>query len=86
VTKKVVFLVVILASAGCSHHAARVVSPDGDPAYALRCSTMSACYEAAGDNCPNGYERLDQMTSRETRSGLINSSTATKTDWLIRCK
>lgn len=41
-----------------------MAGPNAKPAYSMQCSgmgrTLEACYEKAGELCPNGYSVLDK--------------------------
>lgn len=49
--------------------------PNGRAAFSLECgNNLSACYEKAGEVCPNGYDILDRASGTvavPVRGGLI---------------
>ena len=63
-----IFLISILSLASCaSIEPHEFVGPNGDQAYSMRCSgmgrTLEACYQKAGEVCPNGYTIIDLNTA-----------------------
>lgn len=63
VTLLSLFLVV-----GCAEiEPVHFMGPNGGDAYSMRCSglgrTLEACYQTAGQVCPNGYDIVSQDSS-----------------------
>ncbi len=64
--------------------------PSGKQAYSMKCSgmgrTMDACYQKAGEVCPNGYNILDRSSGTV---GFMNQGTlmmAPREQLAIECK
>ncbi len=64
--------------------------PNGKPAYSMRCSgmgrTLDACYQKAGEVCPNGYNIIDRSSGTidvPTSSGML---IAPKESLAVECK
>lgn len=74
--KKIVLVLAVLAVSACGTRTTKVIAPDGQPALAMRCKTLAHCFEAAGQQCPNGYDRIDRDTAGSRGGGVM----------LIRCK
>jgi hypothetical protein len=55
-------------------HDDRIQGPDGE-AVPIKCSSMTDCYEKAGERCPSGYEVVD----REKHDGTVTSGTQSGT-------
>jgi len=60
----------VLLFAGCaSIEPSRFIGPNGRAAYSMKCSglgrTLDACYQKAGELCPQGYRVVDRS------SGLV---------------
>jgi len=90
------FAVAFLAACATSK---QINGPNGTPAYAIRCgaAVLSACYEKAGEICPNGYNILTSDGARylgqlgnANVSGGYGSATSvpmiTPNNLLIECK
>jgi hypothetical protein len=60
----VLFLVGALLSACATSK--QIIGPSDSPAYAIKCgaAALSACYEKAGEICPNGYNILTSDGAR----------------------
>ena len=63
-----VILISVLMLASCASIEPReFVGPNGNTAYSMRCSgmgrTLEACYQKAGEVCPNGYTIIDLNTA-----------------------
>jgi hypothetical protein len=64
-----------------------VKGPDGKPALALKCGDATACYQKAGELCPNGYDFVNSSTGTvivPTANG--GSIGAPQTTVLVECK
>jgi hypothetical protein len=64
--------------------------PNGKQAYSMMCSgmgrTMDACYQKAGEVCPNGYNVMDRSSGTV---GFMNQGTlmmAPREQLAIECK
>jgi hypothetical protein len=64
--------------------------PSGKQAYSMMCSgmgrTMDACYQKAGEVCPNGYNIIDRSSGTV---GFMNQGTlmmAPREQLAIECK
>jgi hypothetical protein len=64
--------------------------PSGKQAYSMMCSgmgrTMDACYQKAGEVCPNGYNIMDRSSGTV---GFMNQGTlmmAPREQLAIECK
>jgi hypothetical protein len=79
--------------------AKQIVGPSGTPAYSIRCgaAVADACYEKAGEVCPNGYTVLNSQGSRylgqigsASVAGSYGSATSTPiitpNTLLVECK
>ena len=77
----------------------QIIGPSGAPAYAIKCgaAALSACYEKAGETCPNGYNILTSDGARylgqlgnASISGGYGSATSvpmiTPNNLLVECK
>jgi hypothetical protein len=86
--RKFIFLSLLtgLFIAGCSQHdLAPIKGPDGHDWLAISCkNSASACWRAAGDLCPTGYETADEMQS--TSHGFLFFGHHMRDEMLIRCK
>ena len=64
----------------------KFMGPNGRPAYSMKCSglgrTIEACYQKAGEICPNGYAIIDKTST------MVGDATytATKQGIAIECK
>lgn len=61
----VFYLIAVLA--GCANVSPTPFQgPNGKQAYSMRCSgmgrTMDACFQAAGEMCPGGYQIIDRAS------------------------
>lgn len=60
----VVLLLLLLACAAITPK--QFIGPNGNIAYSMRCSgmgrTLDACYQKAGEVCPNGYTIIDRAS------------------------
>lgn len=87
--KNITLISIALALSACAHvRHENVTGPNGKPAIAMRCGNMPACFKAAGEMCPNGYERLDQQQTLEgggTFAGY-GGGARTRGSMLIQCK
>lgn len=75
------------ALAGCATvEPVPFTGPNGKQAYSMRCSgmgrTLDACYQKAGQVCPNGYAIVDR------RAGVIASGGVAAPDYrlAVECK
>ena len=95
--KRILF--VALLAAGCAGPSVRrVMGPDGSPHFAVRCGSMTTCYERAQTACPVGYEIVDKGASTHStpivqssfKLGVpptyAGSTTSTTNTMLIRCR
>jgi hypothetical protein len=84
-----VFFVSILCSCAAIEPK-QFVGPNGKTAYSMRCSgmgrTLDACYQKAGEVCPNGYTIIDRASG--TVAIPINGSimAAPQHNLAIECK
>lgn len=89
-------LAVMLAACATSKP---IVGPNGTPAYSIICgaAVINACYEKAGEVCPNGYVILNTDGSRylgqignASVSGAYGSATSipmvTPNNLLVECR
>ena len=64
--KKLLILSALVASGCASIQPAQFVGPGGNTAYAMNCSgmgrTLEACFQMAGEVCPEGYTVVNQST------------------------
>ena len=63
----VTILVAMLISSCAAIEPKQFVGPNGRMAYSMQCSgmgrTLDACYQKAGEVCPNGYTIIDRATA-----------------------
>lgn len=91
-------LVPLFVLAGCAT-SKQIVGPNGTPAHSIRCgaAAVDACYEKAGEVCPNGYSVLNSQGSRylgqvgsASVAGAYGSATSTPmispNTLLVECK
>lgn len=91
------FLVSALLSACAT--STQIVGPSGTPAHAIKCgaAALSACYQKAGEVCPNGYQVLTSDGARylgqlgnANVSGAYGSATSipmiAPNNLLVECK
>jgi hypothetical protein len=62
----VTVLITMLLSSCAAIEPKQFVGPNGKTAYSMRCSgmgrTLDACYQKAGEVCPNGYTIIDRAS------------------------
>lgn len=68
---KKLMLATVFSLTGCaSINPIQVSGPSGKTAYTMRCSgagrTLEACYQKAGEVCPNGYTMVDRSTGTKS--------------------
>jgi len=93
----VLFLVVTVLSACAT--STQIIGPSGSPAYAIKCgaAALTACYEKAGEICPNGYSiltsdgarYLGQLGSASVSGGYGTATSVpmmTPNNLLVECK
>lgn len=91
------FLISALLSACAT--STQIVGPSGSPAHAIKCgaAALSACYQKAGEVCPDGYNILTSDGARylgqlgnANVSGAYGSATSvpmiTPNNLLVECK
>lgn len=71
--------ILLLALAACAHMGARtvpVVLPDNSPGWVIDCSAhpISACFEAAGHTCDNGYAIHERTIEAHVESMIPTES------------
>lgn len=88
---RILYVAFPLLLAGCmAIDPHQFVGPNGNTAYSMRCSgmgrTLEACYDKAGELCPNGYTIVD--SSSGTVGVPMNGGTmmALKRNLAIECK
>ena len=70
------FSIILLAalSACAAVEPVPFTGPSGGKAYSMRCSgmgrTLDACYQKAGEVCPNGYTIVDRRSSVVASGGV----------------
>ena len=61
-----IILIAILLASCAAIEPKQFVGPNGKTAYSMRCSglgrTLDACYQKAGEVCPNGYTIVDRAS------------------------
>lgn len=67
VVKALFAVVTFIALAACAQIIpTEFIGPSGKPAYTMKCSgmgrTLDACYQKAGEMCPQGYNIVDRAT------------------------
>lgn len=84
----VLFLFLLSACAAITPK--QFIGPSGKTAYSMRCSgmgrTLDACYQKAGEVCPNGYTIIDRASG--TVAVPVNGSimAAPQHNLAIECK
>lgn len=87
-TTTVLFLLLLSACATITPK--QFIGPNGKTAYSMRCSgmgrTLDACYQKAGEVCPNGYTIIDRASG--TVAVPVNGSimAAPQHNLAIECK
>ena len=63
-----------------------IKGPDGKAALALKCGDATACYQKAGELCPNGYDFVDKNNANVIVP--VNGSVVggTQTTLVVECK
>lgn len=85
----IIIAVVVLASCA-SIEPKQFIGPNGNAAYSMRCSgmgrTLDACYQKAGEVCPDGYTITDRASG--TVAVPVNGSimAAPQHSLAIECK
>ena len=88
--KAVSILVAVFLTSCAAIEPKQFVGPNGKTAYSMRCSgmgrTLDACYQKAGELCPNGYTIIDRASG--TVAVPINGSivAAPQHNIAIECK
>lgn len=81
---------VVLLLAGCAVQPKPFNGPGGKPAYSMNCSgsgrTLTACYEKAGELCPNGYNVIGQSTGVVGLPAYGGTLMAPQRELAIECK
>ena len=84
-----VLLTVFLVSCA-SIEPKQFIGPDGNTAYAMRCSgmgrTLEACYQKSGELCPNGYKIVSLVSSTVAVPSGDSIIAAPRHDLAIECK
>jgi hypothetical protein len=90
VQKITIAVLLVLLTSCASIEQKQFVGPNGKTAYSMRCSgmgrTLDACYQKAGEICPNGYTIIGQESG--TVAVPVNGSimAAPKHNFAIECK
>ena len=77
-------LTLVCVAAGCGvASTSEVKLSDGSNATYINCKMIGhrACLDAAGEQCPNGYDIMDEQTAKPVESGAKTHNTM-----LVRCK
>lgn len=61
-----IVLISVFLSSCATIEPKQFIGPNGKTAYSMRCSgmgrTLDACYQKAGEVCPNGYTIIDRTS------------------------
>jgi len=89
--KRLSIILVAVSLASCAAiEPKQFIGPNGKTAYSMRCSgmgrTLDACYQKAGEVCPNGYNIIDRASG--TVAVPVNGSimAAPQYNLAIECK
>lgn len=89
--KKALLLTAIIVLAGCAQiEPVTFQGPNGNTAYSMICSgmgrTWEACYQKAGELCPNGYDIVGQQSSTVIVPTAQGALGAPRQTLAIECK